>query len=268
MSTELEARGLFNAALSRAQKAFPPIKKTRKASVKGTSKAGKPYEYDYTYADLADVLSAILPCLNAEEISVRQPIRRVEGRMYLVTELHHSSGHSVSDDGIPLGPNNDPQAFGGEQSYARRQGLCGLAGVAAEENEDAQVAKTTQQRGKDYAAAQQRTAAATKAAAQEDAVLITSEEQEHIKAELKRTERKAKQLYDFLSQQVGTPIPARRYKAILEWFKAPLMPEVVSKAFAILDFTPDEIAQFCTSKGNDWASIQTQLENMIGAKSE
>lgn len=270
MSSEIEARGLFNAALARAQKAFPPIKKTRKATVKGTAKgSGKDYSYEYAYADLADVLSAILPCLNAEEISVRQPIRRMEGRMYLVTQLCHSSGHSESDDGIPLGPNNDPQAFGGEQSYARRQGICGMAGVAAEENEDAQVSKTTQQRGKDYAAAQQRTAPATKAAAAEDATPITTEESQHIKDELKRTKRKAAELYEFLGQPIGTVIPARRYASILKWFKSVSeMPTEVSEAFLALDFTPDEITQFCTSKGNDWDSILTQLNNMIGAKSE
>src|SRR5882757_5177393 len=92
-------RGKLDAALARAQKAFPPIKKTKKATVSGTTKAGKPYNYDYMYADLADVLTAILPCLTAEEICVRQPIRRVEGKMYLVTELHHSSGQSDRDDG-------------------------------------------------------------------------------------------------------------------------------------------------------------------------
>lgn len=269
MSTEIEARGLFNAALSRAQKAYPAIKKTRKATVKGIAKgSGRAYEYDYAYADLADVLSAILPCLNAEEISVRQPIRRVEGKMYLVTELHHSGGHYASDDGIPLGPNNDPQAFGGEQSYARRQGICGMAGVAAEENEDAQVSKNTQQRGKDYADAQRRTAPATAAAAAEDAIPITKDEQAHILAELKTTGRKAAQLYEFLSQKPGTPIAARKYASIIEWLKTPVMPAAVSEAFVTLDFTPEEITQFCHSKGNDWDSILTQLNNMIGAKNE
>jgi hypothetical protein len=262
-------RGLLDAALARAQKAFPAIKKTKTATVKGVSKgSGKAYEYDYKYADLADVLSAILPCLTSEEICIRQPIRRVEGRMYLVTELHHSSGQWCSDDGIPLGPNNDPQAFGAEQAYARRQGLCGLAGVAPEENEDAQVGRTTQQRGKDLSAAQQRTAGATKAAAEEEATPITNTEQAHILAELKATGRKAAKLYEFIGQNPGTPIPARKYASIIQWLKTLPMPAAVSAAFETLDFTPDEIDNFCKSKGCDWVSIQTQLENMIGAKSE
>jgi len=259
----------LDAALARAQRMFPPIKKTKTATVKGTSKSGKAFEYDYKYADLADVLTAILPCLTAEEISVRQPIRRVDGRMYLVTELHHSSGQACADDGIPLGPNNDPQAFGAEHSYARRQGLCGMCGVAPEENEDTQVAKTTQQRGKDLAAAQQRTAPATAAAKLEDVTPITTKESQHIKDELKRTKRKAAELYEFLGQTIGTVIPARKYASILKWFKTDSeMPAGVSEAFSILDFTPEEIANFCKSKGNDWDSILTQLNNMIGAKSE
>lgn len=259
---------LLDAALARAQRVFPPIKKTKKATVTGTTKAGKPYSYDYMYADLADVLTAILPCLNAEEICVRQPIRRAEGKMYLVTELRHSSGQSDRDDGIPLGPNNDPQTFGAEHSYARRQGLCGMCSVAPEENEDTQVSKTAQQRGKDYADAKRRTAPATEAAAVEDAIPITKDEQAHILAELKATGRKAAQLYEFLGQKPGTPIAARKYASIIEWMKTTVMPAAVSAAFVTLDFTPEEITQFCTSKGNDWDSILTQLNNMIGAKNE
>jgi ERF superfamily len=271
MPEEIEApkHGQLDAALARAQKAFPPIKKTKKATVSGTTKTGKPYNYDYMYADLADVLTAILPCLTAEEICVRQPIRRVDGRMYLVTELHHSSGQSDRDDGIPLGPNNDPQAFGAEHSYARRQGLCGMCSVAPEENEDTQVGKTKQQRDKDYADAQRRTGPATKAAAAEDAVPMTPEETQHIKDELKRTKRKASELYAFLEQPLGSMIPGRKYASILKWLNSgDDMPAAVSYAFTTLDFTPDEIANFCKSKGNDWDSILTQLNNMIGAKSE
>lgn len=268
MANEIDAisNGLFDAALARAQKAFPPIKKTKKATVTGTTKAGKPYNYDYMYADLADVLSVILPCLAHEEISLRQPIRRVEGRMYLVTELHHSSGQWASDDGIPLGPNNDPQAFGSEQAYARRQGFCGMVGVAPEEQEDLQLSKTKQAREKEYAAAQQRTETASKAAAQDTP--ITMEESQHIKDELKRTERKAAQLYEFIGQKPGSIIPAKRYNSILAWFKTPLMPQSVKDAFAALDWTPQEQTDYCEKKGNDWALIQSQLENMIGTANE
>lgn len=256
-------RGLFDAALARAQKNFPAIRKTKKASVKGVSKTGKSFEYEYSYADLADVLTAIIPHLTKEEICVRQPIRRIEGRMYLVTELHHSSGQWAGDDGIPLGPNNDPQAFGAEHSYARRQGLCGMAGVAPEENEDTQVSKTTQQRGKELSAAYQRTEAASKAAALEDGAPITQEEAQHIKEELKRTGRKAAQLYEFISQKPGSTIPARKFGAISEWFKSSVVPPAVADIFSKLGWTPDEQLTFCQSKGNDWTLIETQLNSMI-----
>lgn len=256
--TEQAERGLFDAALARAQNSFPPIKKTRTAKVK--MKAGG--EFSYNYADLADVLTAILPCLSREEICVRQPIRRIEGRMYLVTELHHSSGQWACDDGVPLGPNNDPQAFGSELSYARRQGLCGMAGVAPEENEDTQVSKNAQQRDKNLAGAQQRTEAASKAALLEDSTPITNEESQHIKDELKRTERKAAQLYEFIGQKAGTIIPARKYSSVLAWFKTPVMPSAVREAFALLDWTVDEQMKFCESKGFEWDSIKQQLDSM------
>lgn len=264
--TSVESRGQLDAALARAQKSFPPIKKTKKATVSGTTKTGKPYNYDYMYADLADVLTAILPCLTAEEICVRQPIRRVDGKMYLVTELHHSSGQSDRDDGIPLGPNNDPQAFGAEHSYARRQGLCGMCSVAPEENEDAQVSKTAQQRSKDLTAAQQRTESASRAAAVEDATPITNEEQAHILAELKNSGRKAKELYEFLGQKPGTIIPARKYSSILTWLKTPIVPADIQELFVKLDWTADEQLQFCKSK--EWELVKTQLTEMLGAPAE
>lgn len=258
-------RGQLDAALARAQKAFPSIKKTKTATVKGQTKAGKNYEYDYKYADLADILSAILPCLAAEEICLRQPIRRVDGKMYLVTEIHHSSGQWDRDDGIPLAPNNDPQMFGADHSYARRQGVCGMTGAAPEENEDVKVGEASKQRAKDLAGAKQRTEGATKAAALEDATPITKDEQAHILAELKSVGLKASQLYEFLGQKPGTVIAARRYQSIIGWLKT--MADVTA-AFTTLDFTQDEIANFCKSKGNDWDSILIQLNNMIGAKSE
>jgi hypothetical protein len=94
------------------------------------------------------------------------------------------------------------------------------------------------------------------------------EESQHIKDELKRTERKAAQLYEFIGQKPGSIIPARHYTSILAWFKTPLMPQAMKDAFAALDWTPHEQVEYCEKKNNDWPLIQSQLENMIGTANE
>jgi len=48
-------------ALAAAQGELKNPEKTKTGKVAGTTKAGKYYEYEYKYADIADVLEAALP---------------------------------------------------------------------------------------------------------------------------------------------------------------------------------------------------------------
>lgn len=263
---------LLNAALARAQKNFKPITKSKTANVKGRTKGGSDYNFEYKYADLADCLAATLPALNTEEICLRQPIRfdPKRGGMLLVTELHHSSGQFVVDDGIPLPGYSDPQAFGADQAYARRQAYCSLAGIAPEEGEDKGVVGNKVQREKDQRAAESRTPQAkeaqAQAAVQQDMTPIAADEAQHLKDELKRTGRKASQLYEFIGQKAGSNIPASKYQALVNWFKEPQPPADVKACFDTLDWTPYERSAFAQKHEHDWATIKQQLDAMIGER--
>lgn len=145
----------LNGALSAAQGEFPTVPKNKTAKVKIRQEKGGG-EYSYKYADLADVLKACLPALSRHGLCLRQPIKRIGGAMFLVTELHHASGQYCTDDGIPLHSNLPPQEFGSEVTYARRYGACTMIGVAPDEDEDGKLADTAVKEQRQLAQAQER----------------------------------------------------------------------------------------------------------------
>jgi hypothetical protein len=101
--------------------------------------------FNMKYASLAAVLEAAKP-LTAHGISILQSPRVLpsEGqaapRVEVTTTLLHASGEWVST-ALALRPRaDDPQAVGSAITYARRYGLSALAGIAAEEDDDANSA--------------------------------------------------------------------------------------------------------------------------------
>lgn len=127
-------------ALAAAQSEYVPVKKTKQATVKGTTKQGKPYEYTYMYADLADVLSMLLPRLSKQGIALSQPNVLVDGKLRVVTYLLHKTGEWMHSDGIEMSEEGDPQQFGIESTYFRRYDVSSFTGVAPDEDTDAQGA--------------------------------------------------------------------------------------------------------------------------------
>jgi hypothetical protein len=126
----------IDAAIARAQQAMEHPKKTKT----------NPH-FKSSYADLADVVNAVRPALNAEGIAV---IQRVEAGE-LVTEFRRNG--EVRDSRLPLNLDAKPQELGSQMTYWRRFGLAALAGVAAEDDDDGNAASTAKPR-------QQRTAPA------------------------------------------------------------------------------------------------------------
>ena len=93
------------------------------------------------YADLASVMDACMPALNRHGIAVFQPTVDDDSGRYVKTVLAHSSGE-VIECRVPLIVNkNDMQAYGSAVTYARRYGLMGMAGVAAEDDDGNAAAK-------------------------------------------------------------------------------------------------------------------------------
>jgi hypothetical protein len=122
------------AALVKAQKAFKPIKKTKTAKI--VSAKGS---YSFKYADLADVLDAVIAALNANGIALTQRTKIVwesgNANMVIVTELLHESGETISGE-WPLAMQQMPQQTGILLSYYRRYAATAILGVASETDTD------------------------------------------------------------------------------------------------------------------------------------
>jgi hypothetical protein len=262
---------LLNEALAKAQGTFPAIPKKKTARVK--MKAGG--EYCYKYADLADVLSAALPKLTENGLSLRQPVRHLPDGMRLVTELHHSSGQFTSDDGLPLSRNLSPQEFGSELTYMRRYGACGMLGLAPDEDEDAKLVSESKNRKREEQAAQGRNERAMVSGSAPEVgtpIVITNEQKARIQDALKANGKKAAALYAFLDLKVGSPIPASRFQEALAWVgskpSSADMPQKVCDAFQILGWTEFEITSYVENHESRWDDILTSLNQMIDANNE
>lgn len=127
------------AALSAAQAEFPPIAKTRTATVR--SEKGT---YSYNYADLSDVIAAVRPSLGKHKLSISQPVETLEnGRVVLRSIVAHASGETLQAVmPLPAFPDNARmvQGWASMLTYARRYHLTSLLGVVAEEDDDGTAA--------------------------------------------------------------------------------------------------------------------------------
>jgi len=117
-------------ALAAAQGQFPAVLKDRKATVKSDKGS-----YSYSYANLADVLTAVRPVLSAHGIAILQHLQPNGVGLMLHTELRGYGEVLGSTMPLTTGP-TAPQALGSALSYHRRYALMALVGVAAEEDDD------------------------------------------------------------------------------------------------------------------------------------
>jgi len=88
------------------------------------------------YADLNAVREAVIPVLNANGISVLQPLVNVNGKNFVNTILLHESGELMeSFTEIVYNKQNDAQAQGSGITYARRYGLQSFVCVGADDDD-------------------------------------------------------------------------------------------------------------------------------------
>lgn len=124
--------GKIFAALAKAQAAFKPCVKNRKANY------GK-------YADLASILAATQPALNANGLAIFQRVTSRPEGVEVETILGHESGETISSGPLfmPVTPSkgmNPAQAFGSARTYACRYSLSSLLGIAADDDDDGNAA--------------------------------------------------------------------------------------------------------------------------------
>ena len=94
------------------------------------------------YADLASVMDACMPALNAHGIAVISPTGEDEyGRFVETRFIHGESGEGLSCRVPLLVSKNDMQGFGSAVTYGRRYGLMSLAGIAPEDDDGNAAAK-------------------------------------------------------------------------------------------------------------------------------
>ncbi len=141
----------------------------------------QPAEFDATnphfrsrYASLAAITAAVRPALARNGLAVLQGACAAAGAVTVTTRIVHASGQWIEDAlALPVGERATPQAVGSAITYGRRYSLAALAGVVAEEDDDANVAE--EHAVKSPAAAVAKTAAppapAAPAAPAEDAPL-------------------------------------------------------------------------------------------------
>lgn len=115
-------------AFMEAQKSFKPVKRTKTATIGSRT---------YNYADLADVLEAVIPALNTNGFILLQPMRIINGQLRLCTELWHKTGGKIVSDGILIPENLEPKLMGAVMTYARRYDASTLLGISTEEDNDA-----------------------------------------------------------------------------------------------------------------------------------
>lgn len=128
--TELIKSGLAD-ALAGVQAALPRIEKSKTATVQ-TDKT----RYSYSYADLAQVSSVILPLLGKNGLAwIAKPTVNAEGKFVLAYKLLHTSGEAEVGE-YPLPTSGSPQAIGSAITYARRYCLCSVTGVAPDQDDD------------------------------------------------------------------------------------------------------------------------------------
>lgn len=135
--TRSASPGLWE-ALAAARAEFQSVKKDRTARIEKEGKQG----YEYGYATLDAVLSAIVPALSKHGIALTQPIwQDSNGRTIVSTVLVHgpSGQHVRADFPVPdpaQGEREPLKRVGSSITYARRYTLTSLVAIASEEDDD------------------------------------------------------------------------------------------------------------------------------------
>jgi hypothetical protein len=88
------------------------------------------------YADLADVVAAVSPALNAQGIAFFHVATSVDGERVMRTVLAHGASDTMIQCDVPLIiGKNDMQGYKSATTYAKRIGLESLSGVAPEDDD-------------------------------------------------------------------------------------------------------------------------------------
>ena len=152
------------------------------------------------YADLAAILDAVRVPFSKNKIAVSQTTEIREGGMALVTTLMHSSGQWISAD-YPLPRDAPPQQLGSALTYARRYSLSSIAGISADDDDDAETAeKSTAKSG--------------------DGAKITAQQVETLQSAIVEVGADINKFLAYLKVECLPDIPAAHYAAAMSALEA------------------------------------------------
>ncbi len=116
-------------ALHSAKAEFGTITKNKTATVRSQKGAG----YSYSYADMGEILGALVPALRKHGIEILQPLGLTLSDVPTVKTIFlHVSGEWIGGE-TPIPIQTEMQKWGAWVSYARRFGVVSLAGVVADD---------------------------------------------------------------------------------------------------------------------------------------
>src|SRR6266446_4008614 len=126
------------AALAKAQGAFPEIERNRTVRIK--PKAGG-QEYEFKYATLSAIIDAIRKPLSENGLAYTQIISHdADSGFYVLTTTLYCGNQFLSSKTPIIVEGQTNQQFGSALTYMKRYTLAALLGIAAEEDDDANIA--------------------------------------------------------------------------------------------------------------------------------
>ena len=131
--------GKLAAALAQVQAALPTVHKGKTASIQSSKGS-----YGYSYADLADVTTAIMPLLAKNGLAFTAHPRMAGSGYELAATLLHSSTDQTVEGALPIS-GNQPQQIGSAITYGRRYLLGCLTGIVTDDDDDGATATRGQQ---------------------------------------------------------------------------------------------------------------------------
>lgn len=91
--------------------------------------------YKSKYLDINGLLEQLIPLLEKHKLVVTQPIRVIDSKNILATEIHDDIGELITHSDILLPDIQDPQKMGSAITYYRRYSLQSLFLLRAEDDD-------------------------------------------------------------------------------------------------------------------------------------
>lgn len=106
------------------------------ALIASAEKSGVNPHLKNKYANLGDVMDAIKPAMEKNELMFFQtPTPSEDGKLHLETLIIHSSGEFIGGVLVMPLPKQDPQGYGSALTYARRYHLSAMMGVKQDDDD-------------------------------------------------------------------------------------------------------------------------------------